>query len=68
MAKTYVNTAKYMVRISFEIDGVVDKPDIVGAVFGQSEGLLGDELDLKELQKNGKVGRIEITHKNILII
>ena len=66
MAKTYVNTAKYMVRISFEIEGVVDKPDIVGAVFGQSEGLLGDELDLKELQKNGKVGRIEITHKNIL--
>ncbi len=60
MAKTYINTLKYLVRIKFEIDGIVDKPDIVGAIFGQSEGLLGDEMDLKELQKNGKLGRIEI--------
>lgn len=66
MAKTYVNNVKYMVKISFEVQGVVDKPDIVGAVFGQSEGLLGDEMDLKELQKNGKIGRIEITHSNVL--
>lgn len=66
MAKTYVNNVKYMVKISFEVQGVVDKPDIVGAVFGQSEGLLGDEMDLKELQKNGKIGRIEITHTNVL--
>ncbi|MCR4369301.1 MAG: DNA primase DnaG, partial [archaeon] len=47
-------------RLSFEIDGIVDKPDIIGAIFWQSEGLLGDEMDLKELQKNGKLGRIEI--------
>src|SRR3989344_2852845 len=60
MAKTYINTVKYLVKIKFEIDGIVDKPDIVGAIFGQSEGLLGDEMDLKELQKNGKLGRIEI--------
>ncbi|MBI4210463.1 MAG: DNA primase [Candidatus Diapherotrites archaeon] len=60
MAKTYINAVKYMVKIKFEIDGIVDKPDIVGAIFGQSEGLLGDEMDLKELQKNGKLGRIEI--------
>jgi len=62
VAKTYMNTVKYVVKIRFEIDGIVDKPDIVGAIFGQSEGLLGDEMDLKELQKNGKLGRIEITH------
>lgn len=60
MAKTYINTVKYEIRMRFEIDGIVDKPDIIGAIFGQSEGLLGDEMDLKELQKNGKVGRIEI--------
>src|SRR3989344_307149 len=66
MAKTYINTVKYMVKIRFEVEGNVDKPDIVGAIFGQSEGLVGDELDLKELQKSGKVGRIEITHENVL--
>ncbi len=60
MAKTYLDIVKYMVEAKFTIDGMVEKPDIIGAVFGQTEGLLGDELDLRELQKNGKIGRIEI--------
>ncbi len=60
MAKTYLEIVKYMVEAKFVIDGMVDKPDIIGAVFGQTEGLLGNELDLRELQKNGKIGRIEI--------
>ncbi len=60
MGKTYVDAVKYLVRANFQIDGIVDKPDIVGAVFGQTEGLLGDELDLRELQKNGRIGRIEV--------
>ncbi len=60
MAKTYLDIVKYMVEARFTIDGMVEKPDIIGAVFGQTEGLLGDELDLRELQKNGKIGRIEI--------
>ncbi|MFH1586555.1 MAG: DNA primase DnaG [Candidatus Diapherotrites archaeon] len=66
MAKTYVNTAKYLITEDFEIDGIVDKPDIIGAIFGQSEGLLGEEMDLKELQRNGKIGRIEITTKSAM--
>ncbi|MBU1198092.1 DNA primase [Candidatus Micrarchaeota archaeon] len=60
MGKTYIDTVKYLVKANFEIDGIIDKPDIVGAVFGQTEGLLGDELDLRELQKNGRIGRIEV--------
>ena len=60
MAKTYLEIVKYMVESKFAIDGMVDKPDIIGAVFGQTEGLLGNELDLRELQKNGKIDRIEI--------
>ena len=60
MAKTYIDIVKYMVEARFEISGMVDKPDIIGAVFGQTEGLLGSDLDLRELQKNGKIGRIEI--------
>ncbi|MGI0133988.1 MAG: DNA primase DnaG, partial [Candidatus Micrarchaeaceae archaeon] len=60
MAKTYIDIVKYMVEASFTISGLVEKPDIIGAVFGQTEGLLGGGLDLRELQKNGKIGRIEI--------
>ena len=60
MGKTYVDTVKYLIKANYEIDGLVEKPDIVGAVFGQTEGLLGDELDLRELQKNGRIGRIEV--------
>ena len=60
MGKTYIDTVKYLVYANVEIDGLVEKPDVVGAVFGQTEGLLGDELDLRELQKNGRIGRIEV--------
>ncbi len=51
---------KYMIRARITADGVIEKPDVVGAVFGQTEGLLGDELDLRDLQKSGRVGRIEV--------
>ncbi len=60
MGKTYIDTVKYTIRAKFEVDGIIEKPDIVGAIFGQTEGLLGDELDLRELQKNGRIGRIEV--------
>ena len=51
---------KYLVKMEFQVDGPVDKPDVVGAIFGQTEGLFGPELDLNELQKNWRIGRIEI--------
>jgi len=60
MAKTYLSTVKYIIKTNFIIEGIVDKHDIIGAIFGQSEGLIGEEMDLKELQKNGKLGRIEV--------
>ena len=60
MAKTYIDTVKYLVYANVEIGGLVEKPDVVGAIFGQTEGLLGDELDLRDLQKNGRIGRIEV--------
>ena len=43
------------------MEGVVEKPDVIGALFGQTEGLFGPELDLRELQKLGRIGRIEIS-------
>jgi DNA primase len=54
------NAAKYQIRARISAEGVIDKPDVVGAVFGQTEGLLGDELDLRDLQKSGRIGRIEV--------
>ncbi len=54
------NLTKYMIKVKITADGVVEKPDVVGAIFGQTEGLLGDELDLRDLQKGGKIGRIEV--------
>lgn len=54
------SAAKYQIRAHIAAEGVIDKPDVVGAVFGQTEGLLGDELDLRDLQKSGRIGRIEV--------
>ncbi len=54
------SAAKYEIRARISAEGVIDKPDVVGAVFGQTEGLLGDELDLRDLQKSGRIGRIEV--------
>ena len=54
------STTKYMIKASIKADGIVEKSDVVGAIFGQTEGLLGDELDLRELQRSARVGRIEV--------
>ena len=60
MGKIDLGTTKYVVHLKVEISGVVEKPDVVGAIFGQTEGLLGNDLDLRELQKTGRIGRIEV--------
>jgi len=53
-------TTKYLIHLTLQIEGVVDKPDVVGAIFGQTEGLLGEDLDLRDLQRTGRVGRIDV--------
>ena len=53
-----------MIRARIEVDGVVDKPDVIGAIFGQTEGLLGEDLDLRELQRSARIGRIQIAMKS----
>lgn len=65
MAKISPIASKYIVRSSIKIDGIVDRPDVIGAVFGQTEGLLGNDLELRELQRSGKIGRIEVNLKTI---
>jgi len=56
----FTPTTKYVVKAKFEVEGVVEKPDVIGAIFGQTEGLFGPDLDLRELQKSGRLGRISI--------
>ncbi|MBI5253130.1 MAG: DNA primase [Euryarchaeota archaeon] len=60
MSKVDLGTTKYVVHARIETSGVIDKSDVVGAIFGQTEGLLGNDLDLRELQKTGRIGRIEV--------
>jgi len=59
----YTGIVKYHVKLSYEVDGLVERADIIGAVFGQTEGLLGPEMNLNELQRVSKVGRIEVEIK-----
>lgn len=54
------DTTKYLIHLHLEAEGVVEKPDVVGAIFGQTEGLLGEDLDLRDLQRTGRVGRIDV--------
>ena len=60
MGKISQVSAKYIVQTSIQIEGVVERPDVIGAIFGQTEGLLGSDLELRELQRSGRIGRIEV--------
>jgi DNA primase len=54
------HSAKYIIHADVRTSGVVERSDVVGAIYGQTEGLLGDELDLRDLQESSKVGRIDV--------
>ena len=54
------DTTKYFIHANLKADGVVERSDVVGAIYGQTEGLLGDELDLRDLQQSDKVSRMEV--------
>ncbi|MBW3003196.1 DNA primase [Candidatus Woesearchaeota archaeon] len=60
MGKISPVSAKYIIHANINIEGVVDRPDVIGAIFGQTEGLLGSDLELRELQRSGRIGRIEV--------
>ncbi len=54
------SSAKYLIKAKIKVDGAVEKSDVIGAIFGQTEGLIGDDLDLRDLQKSARIGRIEV--------
>ena len=61
MAKISPVSIKYMIHANFSAEGALEKPDVIGAIFGQTEGLLGADLEMRDLQKEGKIGRIEVS-------
>ena len=64
MAKLAPTSTKYVVKAYIKAKGIIEKPDVIGAIFGQTEGLLGSDLDLRELQRTGRIGRIEVNIKS----
>jgi len=60
MGKISPISAKYIIHAQIRTEGFVDRPDVIGAIFGQTEGLLGSELELRELQRSGRIGRIDV--------
>ncbi len=60
------DTTKYIIHAKIKADGVIERPDVIGAIFGQTEGLIGADLDLRELQRSGRIGRLEVNIKSNL--
>jgi DNA primase len=58
------DTTKYIIHAKIKADGVIERPDVIGAIFGQTEGLIGADLDLRELQRSGRIGRLEVNIKS----
>ena len=52
--------AKYMIHATIKAEGTIQRKDVVGAIFGQTEGLLGEELQLRKLQRTGRIGHVDV--------
>ena len=59
MGKIAQISSKYIIHARIDAEGIIDKPDVIGAVFGQTEGLLGADLELRELQRSGRIGKLK---------
>ena len=56
--------AKYVIEASIKTDGTVQRKDVVGAIFGQTEGLLGESLQLRQMQRKGRIGHVDVELEN----
>lgn len=55
---------KYVIHATIRVDGTVARKDVVGAIFGQTEGLLGEGLQLRKLQRTGRIGHVDVNLNN----
>ena len=51
---------KYLIRADIKVNGSVQRKDIIGAIMGQTEGLLGDELEIRKLQRTARIGHVDV--------
>ncbi len=58
------NEGKYVIHATIRVDGTVARKDVVGAIFGQTEGLLGEGLQLRKLQRTGRIGHVDVNLNN----
>ena len=55
---------KYVIHATIKADGTVARKDVVGAIFGQTEGLRGEDLQLRKLQRTGRIGHVDVNLNN----
>jgi len=55
---------KYLIKADLKVNGSVQRKDIIGAIMGQTEGLLGDELELRKLQRTARIGHVDVEVKS----
>jgi DNA primase len=55
---------KYLIKADLKVNGNVQRKDIIGAIMGQTEGLLGDELELRKLQRTARIGHVDVEVKS----
>ena len=58
------NEGKYKIQATIKADGTVARKDVIGAIFGQTEGLLGEELQLRKLLRTGRIGHVDVNLNN----
>ena len=55
---------KYLIKADLKVNGNVQRKDIIGAIMGQTEGLLGEELELRKLQRTARIGHVDVEVKS----
>ena len=55
---------KYLIKADLKVNGNVQRKDIIGAIMGQTEGLLGEDLELRKLQRTARIGHVDVEVKS----
>ena len=55
---------KYLIKADLKVNGNVQRKDIIGAIIGQTEGLLGEDLELRKLQRTARIGHVDVEVKS----
>jgi|TARA_B100001079_G_scaffold112239_1_gene96565 DNA primase len=59
-----MSEGKYVIHATIRAEGTVARKDVIGAIFGQTEGLLGEGLQLRKLQQTARIGHVDVNLNN----